>query len=238
MSLTWTTLQNTVAAALVQAPSPYTALPSDFVTLFPQATSYAEGRIYGDLVMLAQRVQDVSQSVTSGVRTISLSSFVNTMVVVERVALTAAGTQWQYVLASLDFVDMFWPATAVTMSPSAADQVGRFWAMRDDHTIVLAPTPDATYVAQVTGLVQPASISATNPTTYLSTVYPDLMTAACMVWLSGALMRNYGSQSDEPQMAQSWESQYTHLVSNAQGEERRRRGLTPDTESPTPEPGA
>jgi hypothetical protein len=226
MSLTWTTLRDTLAAALVQAPSPYTSLPTDFETLYPESLQYAEGRIYGDLVMLAQRDVDTSITTVSGTRTFSIAGLANTMVVVEGVALLSGGIQYPYDKGSLDLIDHLWPQASATVAPSAATWVGRYHAMLDDHTIALCPTPDGTYTVQLTGLVQPTGLSAANPSTYLSTVYPELLTAGCMVWLVGALLRNFGAQADDPKQALSWEATYQVLKSNVEGEELRRRGLT------------
>lgn len=228
-ALTWTTLQTAIAAALVQAPSPYTALPPDFLTLFPQATSYAEGRIYRDLVLLATRTQDMSLTTVAGARALALGSMTKQVIVVEGVALIASGVRYSFDAASLDVVDLVWPQQGLQLAPASADwKGGRWWAMRDDQTIVICPTPDAAYQAEITGLFQPASISVTNASTYLSTTYPDLLTAAVMIWLSGALLRNYGAQTSEPQQGMSWEQQYGLLRASAEGEEQRRRGLGPD----------
>ena len=58
-ALTWTTLQTALLAITVKAQPPYNVVPPDFAYLYPQATSYAEGRIYKDIPFLATRpVQD------------------------------------------------------------------------------------------------------------------------------------------------------------------------------------
>ena len=147
---------------------------------------------------------------------------------VEHVSLVVGGVPYPFDTASHDAIDLVWPNSALTLSPAAADWIGRWWGMFDDHTVLLAPTPDAAYQAQVTGLFQPMPISAANPSTYLSRTYPELLTAACLVWLSGALKQNYGAQADDPKMAMSWEQTYQGLLGPAKAEEMRRRGLAPD----------
>ena len=242
--LTYTTLQQTLATALVQAPAPYIVLPPDFAQLYPQAIAYAEGRIYRDVVMLANRSVVTSISSTAGSRTLSLAGLTLPMLAVEGVALVTPsgstltnGTQQAFDESTLDVIDLTWPQQSETLAPNNAQWIGRRWAMQDNQTIVIAPTPDAAYVAAVVGLVQPAPLSATNTSTYLSTIYPEVLTAACMVFLSGALMRNYSSQGgpapDEPGQAVSWEGQYNILITGVIQEERRRRGLSPDVALPT-----
>jgi hypothetical protein len=238
-ALTWTTLLETVTAALVQAPYPYNAQTADFNTLFPQATSYAEGRIYKDLILLATRTQTTGTA-TAGSRSLDLNTLALPLpMVVEGVAMItppatppAAGYRTPFDKVTLDAIDLIWPDEALVWPPSQSAQIGRYWAMRDDHTIVYCPTPDAGYTVEVTGLFQPLPISAENPTTYLATTYPELLTAAVMIWMTGALLRNFGSQADDPKMAMSWEGTYQELKTIATNEELRRRGLAPDFVAP------
>lgn len=229
---TWTSLQTSVAVALVQAPSPYTSLPPNFVQEFPNAVSYAEGRIARDLVLLNSRSEAANGSVTGGSQLFSLGTLTPPaglslpMVVVERIDLISSGVAYFYDRASLDFVRIIWPQPSLTLAPSLA--LGRFWAPLNDSTVVLAPTPDQSYPAVVTGLFVQSPMSSGNPTTYIGSVYGDLLFAAVMIFLSGALTRNYGAQADEPQQAMSWEQQYGRLLAGAESEEARRRGLSVD----------
>lgn len=227
---TYSTLQNSLAAMLSQAAAPYTILPSDFITLYPQAISYAEDRIYREMVPVSNRQQDTSLLTTAASRVLDLTPIMP--LVVEGFALLYpagvtsidAGTQIPFDEASLDLLDICWPQSSVTVDPSLAQWYGLYWAMRDATTIVFGPTVAAAYTPVVTGLFQPAPMSVTNPTTYLGNVYPELLQAGCMVFLSGALLRNFGASSDDPKMAVAWESQFQTLMKSAIEEEQRRRG--------------
>lgn len=224
---TWQSLRVTFLAATVKAQSPYNAVVPDFDALFPQATSYAEGRIYRDLVLLATRKQDTSLTTITGNRSVAIGP--TGIIVPEGFALLApAGTRVPFDAASLDMIDQIWPVEAATVAPSISAWTPNLWALLDDHTIVYAPTADNSYTIELTGLFQPAPITQANPQTYLSTVYPELLEAACMVFLTGWLLHNYGSQSDNPQQAISYEGQYMTLMASAKAEEMRRRGLFPD----------
>lgn len=139
--------------------------------------------------------------------------------------------QVPFLPVSLDFIDMFWPQEALTWAPNNA--LAAYWCIEggvaadfSSPTVVIAPTPDAAYQVIVTGLFQQEPISATNPQTYLSTVYPELFLACCMVFISGALLRNYssagGTQPDEPGMPIHWQMQVDRLIEFAQEEEMRR----------------
>jgi hypothetical protein len=249
-ALTWTTLQTELLVALAQGPPPYNVVPPDFASLYPNATSYAESRICAEIPLLANRAENSALQTVSGSRRLNLSLMTNPLVVMEGLALLtpntvsapALGTRNIFDQATVEFIDQFWPVEATTLNPSLADNVGRYWAPMNTgpvstiqiggvaatSTVVIAPTPDATYTAVCTGLFQPVPLSAGNPSTYLSSVYPDLLVAACMVFLEGTLKRNFGAQSDDPRQALSWEAIYTQLRDACAFEEARRRGLSPD----------
>jgi hypothetical protein len=65
-------------------------------------------------------------------------------------------------------------------------------------------------------------MSSTNKTTFISLYLPDVFIMASMVYISG-YQRNFGRQSDDPAMAQSYESQYQALLRGAAVEEARKK---------------
>lgn len=245
---TWNSLKVMLLATTVKAQPPFTVTEAFFDTLFPQATSYAEGRICRDLILLNQRQVNASLSTSQGSRTVPLSGMTpangyGPLVVPEAFALItpagtapASGTRVQFDVASLDAINQMWPVEAAASTPSLNTVGPRLWAMLDDATIVYAPTADGAYTVEVTGLFQPAPLSAANQSTYISTVYPELLEAACMVFLEGALMHNFGAQSDDTPSAVSWEGQYHTLMTPIRNEELRRRGLAPDRPQPSGAP--
>jgi hypothetical protein len=222
---------NSCIAMLSQAPAPYNVIPPDFAQLFPQATSYAEERIYNELVPLNQRGLNTSLTTTPASRTLPLAGASQSIVTVEQFALIyptgttdpELGTLIYFDAGSLDLINLIWPQQSVTVDPTAADFIGRYWCLQDSATLVFSPPGPAAYTVALTGTFAPVPISETNTTTYLSTFYPALFECACMVFLSGALLRNFGSQSDDPRQAMSWEQQYGKLLQPAIAEEQRRR---------------
>jgi hypothetical protein len=88
------------------------------------------------------------------------------------------------------------------------------------------PSPDRIYIGEVYGGIQPRPLSDSNPETYLSRYYAELLIAACMVFLTG-YQRDYGAQSDDPQRAMSWEAQYQTLKAGVTQETGRQRGEGP-----------
>lgn len=247
---TWNSLKVMLLATLVKAQPPYNVSPPDFDTLFPQATSYAEGRIFHDIPFLGNRQTNTSLTTSLGSRTIDTGQIVNPnggpIIILEQFNLiTPAGVQpsqgvrVQFDRSSSQVIDQIWPQESVTQTPSLASYIPRMWAYRDDQSVaafapvlIYAPTADGAYTVELSGLFQPNPISAANQSTYLSTVYPELLEAACLVFLTGALTHAFGQQSDDPRAALSWESIYGSLIAGIRSEEARRRGLTPDLPAP------
>jgi len=244
----WTSLQQSCAIALGRLPTPVPSTPvydALFLAQFPLATSYAEARIYHEIPFIAQYAEDTSQTTTAGSRLINLSGTALPLVSLEQIRIVVpfgaappAGSMVPFDRVTLDFLDRYWPNQNSTVAPSLTSQYGRYWALIDNDTVAIAPTPDASYYVKAGGLYQPPPISVSNPATYLSTNYPDLLQAAICVFLAGALNRNYGAAADETGQAMSWEVQFMKLLAAARGEEMRRRGLMPDAPMPPMPAGA
>lgn len=203
------------SATPFQSPDANTVLP-DIITL-------AEQMIYTDMDFLATRQQDYSASFTSGSRLLTLPT--GAMVVEGVAQITPAGQSPDQAGSarnalepvSLDVIDMFFPTA------SANTGLGSYWAMRDAATVVVGPTPDANYVAEVTATFRPAPISSTNASTYISAYYPQLLMAAVAYYCAG-YQRDFGAQSEDPKLASSWKATYDYMLPTCVTEEKRRKG--------------
>ena len=83
--------------------------------------------------------------------------------------------------------------------------------------------PDATYRVEIVGTYRPASLSATNTTTFISMFLPDLMIMASMIYIA-AYQRNFSSaMGNDPQMPITYETQYQALLKSALSEENRKK---------------
>jgi hypothetical protein len=96
--------------------------------------------------------------------------------------------------------------------------------------ITLPTTVSGTVNASTIGVVAKGS-----GITFISQYFPDLFIMASMVYIS-AYQRNFGRQSDDPQMAQSYESQYQTLLKGAAVEEARKKFEGPGWTSQSPSP--
>lgn len=232
MSYTYTTY----SAALATLMSTATTQP-DFVAILPSIIDYAEQRIYRELDLFATNVTDTSATLAANTRSLTLPTSIGTFIVIGNInVLTPAGstpttgTRNPVQPSSRDVVDLLYP------NGSTATGVPVLFAMTDPGTAIFGPPPDANYPVEVVGTQRPNPLTASNTTTILTTYLPDLFMAASMVFASG-FMRNFGSQGDDPKMAQSWEGQYQLLKASAQTEQARQNfaswGWTSETPSPT-----
>lgn len=101
--------------------------------------------------------------------------------------------------------------------------IPRYWAEPTAGTLLLAPSPDVTYAAELLYHLRPAALSATMQTSVLSLAAPDLLFYAVMVALQGYL-KNFSAQSDDAKAAMSWNGMYAAVLPSVQREEGRRKG--------------
>ena len=66
-------------------------------------------------------------------------------------------------------------------NPTGSTGVPKYYSYWDNDTIVVAPTPDATYTIQLNYILKDPGLSSTNPTTYISTYFPNGLLYACLV---------------------------------------------------------
>jgi hypothetical protein len=210
---------------------------TNFSGVMPAIIDYAEGRLWRDLDLPITSVTDTSVSCSSGVRTVSLSTTQGTLLVLQTVnLLTSAGATSSYATR----VPLMPTSQAVidTIYPSAtSSNCGQpeFFTRLSDVELVLGPTPDQAYGTEVIATMRPAALSATNTTTWLSVNVPELMVAAGMIFAAG-FMRDFGAQSDNPQMAQSWENQYTTLLKEMSVDAQRMKFMSAAWTSQQPSP--
>lgn len=213
---------------------------ADFLTQLPWMIQFGELRILRDLAdTLDARGQNTTLSATINSPLISLVglpsqltspivfqgdllAFANPLTV-ERLEFQVSSAWIPLQRVSLDFVNAVWPNPSTTGVPT----YGMAWyAMLDDVSAIVAPTPGLAYPVRLTGTWRPKALWQDNLNSYVSDVLPDLLVASCMIEVTG-YMANFGAQSDDPKMAVSWLQMYQQKLSAARDEERRRRGLMP-----------
>lgn len=205
-----------------------TSNTAQFQTMLPGMIDYAEQRIYRELDLLNTVVRDASSGTSTGVREFTLPvTSQGKFVTVQGINLfspagttAATGSRAPLQPVSRDFLE------ATYGSGNTGSGQPSYFAMIDQWTIILGPWPNGSYRLEVVGTIRPTPLSSDNPTTFLTTYLPDLFIAASMVFASG-YQRDFGSQADNPQQSQSWESQYERLFASANGEEVRKKFAGP-----------
>ena len=66
-------------------------------------------------------------------------------------------------------------------NPTGAQGVPKYYSSWDEDTIVLAPTPDATYTLQLNYILKDPGLSSTNTTTYISLNFPSGLLYASLI---------------------------------------------------------
>lgn len=198
-----------------------------------------ENRTYRELDLLNTVVRDSSQAFSPNSRNFTLPTSIGIPLVTNGINVitpsgTAAdsGTRNPLTPVSRDYLDLAWPSSTGATLPTS-------YAMLTQGTILVGPWPDAAYTVEWVGTQRPTPLSSTNPTTLLSLYFPDILVAGSMIFLSG-YQKNFGSQADDPKMAQSWETQFTTLMASAAAEEFRKRLMgsswSPLTQGPAAQP--
>ena len=208
----------------------------NWLLILPDAIDYAELRIYRDLDLLSTVTTDTSFSTTANASKVQLTQ--GTFVTLQNVnVITPAGTsnpdfgtRNPVLPVSKEYIQYSWPSSTNAGVPE-------YFAMIDERTFSLGPWPDDAYTLEIIGTYRPATLSVSNTTTFISQYLPDLFLMASMIFVSG-YQRNFGRQSDDPAMAQSYESQYQALLRGATVEEYRKKFAASGWTSISPSPVA
>ena len=99
---------------------------------------------------------------------------------------------------------------------TGATGVPKYYSWWDNDTIVLAPTPDATYTIQLNYVLKDEGLSSTNTTTYLSLYFPNGLLYACLV-------EAYGFLKGPQDLLQLYEQKYKQVLEGFSVEQMGRR---------------
>jgi len=202
--------------------------PTDpyFAQILPAIIDQAEFRIYRDLDIQSTRTNATIYT-TAGSPLVNLPS--NPAVyVVESMSVVTVGGNMPPISAQTNLSPVDKNFLTDTFPPaywSTAQGMPQYYYVQDQNVAFVGPTPDQVYGLYVIYTYRPTPLSATNPTTILTTMWPDLFLAASMC-MASAYQKNFGSQSDDPRMAQSWENTYQLLLKGALDEEARKKNTS------------
>jgi hypothetical protein len=226
-----------------------------YLTILPQMITYAENRMYRDIdfMFTSTSLHGTTFILTAGNRNLSFNinlsansdSQAGTFVVSEQINLltdasgNAATTtdpdscvRVPLLPTTKEFLDAVYGS-----SLTANRGQPKYFVPFNETLFFVGPVPDQAYPVEVVGTFRPNSLSAANTTTFISLYLPDVFIMASMIYIS-AYQRNFGRQSDDPAMAQSYESQYKALLQGAIVEEARKKFDASGWSSQSPSPVA
>lgn len=215
---------------------------ANYLIILPQMISYAELRIQRDLDFLSTQTQNTSYSLTANNNTLTIptSAFVTLQTVQ---VVDSSGLRQPLTPVTKDFLQNMWGNVTGAALPTFYAVYGgdSATAGKTSQNIIVGPWPNSAYQVVLTGTIRSAPLGdgtgGTQTTTFISTYLPDLMIMASMIYIS-AYQRNFGRMNDDPQMAQSYESQYQALKAGAMVEESRKKFQAAAWSSMSPAPVA
>lgn len=210
----------------------------NYTIILPSMIQYAELRMQRDLDFLSTQISNSSYSFTAGnnILTIPQSAFVTTQTME---VINGSGVSSPLLPVTKEFIQNTYGSGSAQSLPLYYAEYGGDAATTGytSQLMLVGPTPDSSYNVRLTGTVRAAPLSATNTNTYISTNLPDMMIMASMIYIS-AYQRNFGKINDDPQMAQTYESQYQALLRSALVEENRKKYESAAWSSYSPAPAA
>lgn len=220
MSLTYSQF-----VAEIQLLSQFNAADPNFTNNLQSCLDYSQDRIYRELNLINTTTSYSGLALTASTRSLNYAAAgINVLENINIITPAGTtnpelGTRNACVPADKSFLDWVYGTPTLTGIPTS-------FAVFSDKTLLFGPFPDQNYTVELVGTLQITApvlqLSVSNTTTFLSTYLPDLLVAAAMIQMSG-FMKNFGQQSDNPQMAVSWGTQYASLRDSASVEDARRR---------------
>ena len=142
----------------------------EFADQINQFISRAEARLTLDLDDAGLTSHQYSQVVAS-------DPFVTLPVgftVVHSMNITANGTRINLLQRDVDFIADYWPIRASVGTP-------KYYALWDDTTAIVAPTPVSAFNIELAFVVAPTALTSATPTNYYTSETPNALFYACMV---------------------------------------------------------
>jgi hypothetical protein len=130
----------------------------------------AENRILRDIDLDVYKKESIG-SMTSGNRFLTSP----TDILTHRYMFITVGTDKIYLdFRDTSFMREYWPNPSLTGVP-------KYYAVWDQDTFNIAPTPNANYAVEMGYIYRPAQLSSANPTTWISTNAPEALLYACLI---------------------------------------------------------
>ena len=190
---------------------------SEFLAYIPNMVNYAEERLVKDLDDYGL-VSYTSVAVSSSNNKVTLPSGTR---VIKNFNLQSNGTKINLLLRTDEFINDYWPVSASTSEP-------KYYARRNNTTVLIAPTPASTHNAEVVYVSRPVTLSSVAPTNYFSDF--------CYNALFNASMVEAMIYQKDYQASQIFQQRYNESIQILQNQSRRNR--RDDMQTPASPAGA
>ena len=124
---------------------------TEFLNYVPNMVNRAEERLVKDLDDYGL-VTYTSVAVSSGNNQVTLPSGTR---VIKNFNMVSNGTKINILLRTDEFINDYWPVSASTSEP-------KYYARRNNTTILVAPTPASTYDGEIVYVARPVTLSSVS----------------------------------------------------------------------------
>ena len=152
---------------------------TEFYNYIPNMVNRAEERLTKDLDDYGL-VTYTSVAVSASNKKVTLPSGTR---IVKNVNITSNGSKINLLQRTDEFINDYWPVSASTSEP-------KYYARRNNTTILIAPTPASTVNGEIVHVNKPAALTSANQTNYFSDYAYDLLFNASMIEAM-LFMKNY-----------------------------------------------
>jgi len=190
---------------------------SEFLSYVPNMVNRAEERLVKDLDDYGL-VTYTSVAVSSGNNQVTLPSGTR---IIKNFNMVSDDTKINILLRTDEFINDYWPVSASTSEP-------KYYARRNNTTILVAPTPASTYNGEIVYVSRPTTLSSVSQTNYFSDFCYDLLFNASMIEAM-VFQKDY-------QTAALFEQRYNQLLELQRNQARRTR--RDDMQTPASPAGA
>lgn len=177
---------------------------TEFLDYVPNMVNRAEERLTKDLDDYGL-VTYTSVAVSSGNNIITLPTGTR---IVKNINIVSDSTKINLLQRTDEYINDYWPVSASTAEP-------RYYAKRNNTTVLIAPTPASTHDGQVVHISRPTTLTSVTQTNYFTDYCYNLLFNACMIEAS-MFQKDY-------QTASLYEQKYAGLVGGQQNQARRNR---------------
>ena len=192
---------------------------TEFLAYIPKIVNRAEERMTRDLDDYGL-VTHTSVAVSAGNNIVTLP--LGTRVIKNFTVSLGASGKTPLLQRTDEYINDYWPIAAST------SDIPVYYARRDNTTITIAPTTNATYSGQIVHVNKPVALTSATPNNYFSDYCYDGLFNACMVEAM-IFMKNF-------ETVQIFEQRYQQALEGLRNQARRTR--RDDMETPASPAGA